>query len=387
MSKVGLETVRTENGDVVAMADRLVAGLAGAQPRLAVLVADPQVDHGALNRAVRERLPGTRLIGWSSGGEIDREGIHHGTAILGALSGDFEVGLGAGTNLGMNALGAGGDAIDRAAAELGVKRGDIDTRTTVGMVVDDGYKWKKEELLLGVMEKNQGLVTVGGGAGSTEQDPAKQRATLHLDGEVFDDGVLVALFKTNAPWAALRAHPYRPTGRSITITKVDDETGTRALEIDGEPAAPYYAELLGVGVDELEFGLPKGFAKTSLALRVGREYFMRSPWKPLPDGSILCANVLEEDTTLELMELGDMAQMTKDFFSKELPEQVQNPQAALMFHCSGRYWLAQGSNTVPQLSDSFRAAPRCIGANCFFEIYSGFHINTTLTVLAFGSDD
>lgn len=387
MSKIALESVRVDLKDPVTMANELVAGLTGAEPRLVVLVADRDTNLPELHRAVRARLPrSTRLIGWSSGGEIDRQGIHHGTAILGAMSGDFEVGVGLGTNLASNAITAGSDAIEKAAAELGTRRADLDAHTTVGVVVDDGFKYKKEELLLGVIEKNPQLITVGGGAGDKESDPAKQRGFVCVDGEVVDNGVLVTLFRTQAPWAALRAHPYRPSGRTVTITKIDDETGTRALEIDGKPAAKYYADMLGVGIDDLEFGKPKGFSTTSLALRVGREYFMRSPWKPLPDGSILFANVLEEETQLELMELGDMAQMTRDFFQHEVPRVVTNPQAALLFHCSGRYWLAQGSNTVEPLSRSFEAAPSCVGTNCFFETYCGFHVNTTLTSIVFGAN-
>ncbi|MGZ3461588.1 MAG: FIST C-terminal domain-containing protein, partial [Archangium sp.] len=164
------------------------------------------------------------------------------------------------------------------------------------------------------------------------------------------------------------------------------ESATRALEIDGRPAAQRYAEMLGVTVDDLEFGKPRGFAVRPTALKVGREYFIRAPWKPLPDGSILFANLLEEGTELELMQLGDMAGMTRSFFQEELPRRVPNPQAALLFHCSGRIWYAGSTGTLPQLAETLRHAPPAAGMNAHFEIYSGFHINTTLTVLAFGGN-
>ncbi len=123
--------------------------------------------------------------------------------------------------------------------------------------------------------------------------------------------MLVALFRTNAPLAALRSHWYIPTGERMTITKVD-ETHTRALEIDGKPAAVRYADMLGCEPAELEFGTPKGFAVRPTALRVGREYFIRAPWKPiLEDNSILFANLLEEGSELELMKIGDMVGMTQ----------------------------------------------------------------------------
>jgi hypothetical protein len=198
--------------------------------------------------------------------------------------------------------------------------------------------------------------------------------------------VIVILVKTDANWGALRSHWYEPSGETVRITKVD-ETCTRALEIDGKPAAQRYAELLGVTVDELEFGKPNGFAKRPTALKVGREYFIRAPWRPMPDGSIMFANLLDEGVELELMNAGDPAEYTKKFFEEELPKRVPNPTAALLFHCGGRAWVATAAGRAEALAASFKSAPPCAGFNVHFEIYSGFQINTTLTVLAFGQND
>jgi hypothetical protein len=384
MARVQMQTIRTTEPDPVRAAEALVRQLEGATPKLVTLFASRDRDQVALNRAVRERLPpGTRLVGATTAGELDNRGFYQGSVVLGALSGDFEVGLGLGRGLSVDAVAAGVQAIQQASQELGVRPQDLDPRRYVGLVIDDGLRYKKEELLLGVLERNQTLIVVGGGAA----DPDLQHGTglVHVDGEVATDAVLVALFKTQAPWGALRSQWYEPTGERLTITKVDP-TCTRALEIDGKPAARRYAELLGVGVEELEFGRPRGFATRPTALRVGREYFIRAAWKPLPDDSILFANLLEEGQELELMKLGDMATMTRNFFQEELPRRVLNPQAALLFHCSGRWVFANATNKVAPLAETLRHAPPAVGMNVHFEIYSGFHINTTLTVLAFGSN-
>jgi hypothetical protein len=384
MPKVELCHARTAVPDPKAAAEDLCTQLGAAQPKLVTLFASRDRDHQALNRAMRERLPrGTRLLGATTGGEIDREGMHAGTVVACAVTGDIEFGLGLGTGLSAGAVTAGESALSRAAEELGVRADALSSRRVGALVIDDGFRYKKEEVLLGVMSKNQGLVAVGGGASDHEGDPAKQSALVHVDGEVATDAVAVALFKTDAPWAALRSHWYQPTGQTLRITKVDPST-TRALEIDGKPAAKRYADMLGVGVDDLEFGKPKGFAVMPTALRVGREYFIRAPWKPLDDGSILFANMLEEGTELELMRIGDIGASTRRFFEAELPARVPDPKAVLLFHCSGRKWFAASTGRTPELSAAFAAAPPCGGFNVHFEIYCGFHINTTLTALAFG---
>ncbi len=385
MGSVQMKTARSSNPDPAQVAEELLEQLGSFRPKLVTVFAERKRDQRALNRALRERLPaGIRLIGATTNGEIDNEGMHTGSVVLGALGGDFEVGIGLGRDLSRDAIRAGGQAVRRACDELGVRQGDLDSRRNLGLVIDDGFRNKKEELLLGVLEKNQSLVLVGGGASDVNMDPLSGSSEIHVDGEVATDSALVAVFRTTAPWGALRSHAYTPTGKTLTITKVDD-SGYRALEIDGKPATTRYAELLGISPEHLGFNHPGGFVAHPTALHVGHEYFMRSPYQPLPDGSIYFVNLLAEDTELEIMQLGDTAEFTRQFFLEELPRKVKNPSALLLFQCGARSLIASSTNSVPALSQSFTCAPAAAGLNCSFEIYCGFHINTTLTVLAFGS--
>ncbi|MDB4943307.1 MAG: hypothetical protein JWP97_2841 [Labilithrix sp.] len=383
MPSIDLTPARSKASDPEAIAEDLCRQFGSVVPKLVTMYAPRELDHLALNRAMRERLPKTtRLFGASSAGQIDQGGIHRGVVVAGALSGDLDVGIGLGTGLSIDAVAAGNTATVKACSQLGVRPSDLGKKH-VGLVMDDGFRYKKEEFLIGMLEPNPALVLVGGGAGDAELDPAKQSALLHVDGEVVSDAVAIVLFQTEARWAAMRSHWYVPTGRTLTITKVDG-TCTRALEIDGQPAAKRYADLIGVGVDDLEFGKPNGFATSPTALLVGREYFLRAPWKPLPDGSVLFANLVEEGTELEIMRISDMARATANFFQEEMALRVGKPTASILFHCSGRQWFADATGKAAELSAAFQTAPPSVGLNCQFELYCGFHINTTLTALVFG---
>jgi len=384
MPSVTLKSARTSEQDPVKAIDAMVAKLEGDEPKLITLFAARSYDHVALNKAVRSRFPRARLIGASGAGEIDRDGIHQASAVLGAVSGDFEVGIGLGREISTSAVKAGETAIGDAARQLDANDEALGTKRFVAMVIDDGLRFKKEECLMGMMSRNQALVAVGGGAGDTELDPSKASAVIHVDDEVTTNSIATVLFKTDAPWAALRNHWYHPTGRTLRLTKVDVTTN-RAIEIDGKPAAQRYAELLGVKVEDLEVGRPNGFGAMPTALKVGREYFIRCPWKPLPDGSILYANMLEEGVELELVRIGDPAGETKKFFEVEIPNRVRSPRAAFLFHCFGRHTQAAALGELDNLSSSFKSAPECVGFNVYFETYCGFHINTTLTSLVFGA--
>jgi hypothetical protein len=385
MSKVTLRSARTVHKDPEAAADELMNELGSTSPKLVTLFASRQYDQSAINRAVRSRLPKkTRLIGASSRGEIDNDGMHQGTVVLAALAGDFEVGLGLGKSLEADAMKAGSAAMACASYELGTRPEDVTPQHHVGLILNDAFKeGKKEEVLLGMMERNQSVILIGGGTSDLDQDPVLRPSKLHVDGEVVDDAALVALFYTKAPWRALRSHWYVPDGQTLRITKVDP-THMRALEIDGKPAAARYAELIGIPVDELPFDKPRGFSARPTALKVGREYFLRAPSKPLDDGSVLFDNLIEEGQELELMRMGDIRAITRKFFEQDLPQAVRSPQAALLFHCGDRARYAAAVGRTAEIDESLRAAPPCAGLQVGFEIYGGFHINTTMAVLAFG---
>ncbi len=77
--------------------------------------------------------------------------------------------------------------------------------------------------------------------------------------------------------------------------------------------------------------LPAGRPRSRSAASI----FIRAPWKPLEDDSIVFANLIDEGSELELMKLGDMAGATRRFFEEELPRRVQNPSAALLFPLHG----------------------------------------------------
>src|SRR5206468_3564868 len=159
--RVDLTHARTQSADPNAAAEDLCNQLGAVVPKLVTVFGSSDRDHHALNRALRDRLPRTtRILGATTNGELDREGMHTGSVV----------------------------------------------------------------------------VAVGGGAANSQLDATGPMPRVHVDGEVATDAVAVALFKTDAPWAAMRSHWYEPTGQTIRITKIDD-TARRALEIDGQPAA------------------------------------------------------------------------------------------------------------------------------------------------------
>ena len=53
----------------------------------------------------------------------------------------------------------------------------------------------------------------------------------------------------------------------------------------------------------------------------------------MPDGSIMFVSHVVEGTEMELMKMGDMVDMTRKFFTDEVPRRVTSPRALVLFNC------------------------------------------------------
>ena len=130
MPSVEMVHARTTALDPGTAAEELCKQLGGTKPKLAVVFASRDRDQHALNRALRERLPkDTRFLGATTGGEIDRDGMHAG---IGGPRGRSRA-----TSRSASASGgtcrsiprrAGETAVRDAARELGARPDDLGSR-------------------------------------------------------------------------------------------------------------------------------------------------------------------------------------------------------------------------------------------------------------------
>ena len=381
MATVTLESGTSELLDPAAAADEALAHLGGTTAQVVLGFVAGERDHRAQHAALRERLPkGTRLVTSTVAATVTNAGYRESSLVVGALSGDLEVGIGSGTGLGRDPSKLGADCVANAARELSVRPEDMD-RSFVGVVLDDGSRMKKEEMLLGALERNQGLVVVGGGATKNEYG---QAGFLGVDGEVFDDGALLLLFRTKARWAALRHHAFEPTGQRVRVTKFDGAT-SRILELDGEPAALRAAKLFDIPPEHMEMRNVPELLKVMFALRVGREFFLRFAFKD-DTNALVSVNWLQEGQELELMRRGNMLTAAQRFMDAELSNRIASPTAALFFDCAARKVSATLGGVVDGVGGTFGAAPPCVGGVVHHESYCGFMVSGTLTALVFGAD-
>jgi hypothetical protein len=162
---------------------------------------------------------------------------------------------------------------------------------------------------------------------------------LFTEQQVVADGVAVAFFYTDAPFANVFTGAYEETDNVGIITKV---TNDRVLvEIDGVPAVKKYAEWTGQNPDDLMFGnllVATITAPLGVKDRLGELVAIRHPMNGNNDYSMnVGANLAEKTAVIQMSSTVDGLIESAGTTVKALDERFGGKPAAYhLVHCGGR---------------------------------------------------
>ncbi len=162
---------------------------------------------------------------------------------------------------------------------------------------------------------------------------------LYTDEMVTADGVSVAFFYTDRPFANKFTGAYNETDKAGIITKID---GDRTLvEINGKPAIQQYREWTGASAEDVAGGNLLSYAickPLAVKDRLGDLAAIRHPMNGNDDGSMNIGNNLAVNTAVVLMEATvDELISAVGKTLEELKKKIDEPIAGLhLVHCGGR---------------------------------------------------
>lgn len=162
---------------------------------------------------------------------------------------------------------------------------------------------------------------------------------LYTDEMVTADGVSVAFFYTDKPFANKFTGAYNETDKAGVITKIE---GDRTLvEINGKPAIQQYREWTGAGAEDVAGGNLLSYAickPLAVKDRLGDLAAIRHPMNGNDDGSMNIGNNLAVNTAVVLMEATvDELISAVGKTLEELKKKIDGPIAGLhLVHCGGR---------------------------------------------------
>ncbi|MCL2804784.1 MAG: ATP-binding protein [Treponema sp.] len=266
----------------------------------------------------------------------------------------------------------------RAIAELKQKTAGqmINPDEYLGLIFFDGLCLGELIIKEFTIEKDLNMAFVGGAAAD---EMVFKETFISANDKVSGDGLVAIILKMKTPFFFNHYVHYVPTENSFTISRVEIMQRI-AWEINGEPAAEFYARQ--VGVNDVSKLTVEVFAKNPLGLILGDSIYIRSPNLVVDGKGLQFYCYIEAGTKVFLLKQGDIIAGTKESIlgaAHFLP----GIQGCMLFNCVQRHLELIEKNLINEFNDIFSQYPM-IGFNTYGEELFTHH-NQTLTAVFFGT--
>ena len=357
---------------------RLLHEALGAGPHALVLVfADPKLDREQFAGAMHDAFGDVPILGATTAGELGRFGMTEGYVSAVALPAQhFRVVYRCMQDVRTQPVLRGREVAQELVSELRSKGCAVCPDTSFAMLMVDGLSIAEEVLASSLNSGLGGLPLIGGSAGDGLRF---ESASVFADGQAHQHSAVVALIQTDLPFRTFKTQHFVPGERRMVVTSAD-RTRRIVHELDGEPAAPYFARTLGIDETILD---PTAFAKHPVVVRIGGANYVRSIQKVEADGSLTFYCAIEEGVVLrDAKRISIVANLMETLTL--LREQLGEPLLTITFDCILRRLECQRDNKIDYVSEVMRHA-RAVGFSTYGEQYNGIHVNQTLTGVMFGA--
>jgi len=246
----------------------------------------------------------------------------------------------------------------------------------LGLIFFDGLCLGELIMKEFTMEQELNMAFIGGAAAD---EMSFSRTLVNFNGRLSGDGLVAVILKMKIPFFFGHYVHYIPTEKSFIITNVE-KMQRIAWEINGEPAAEFYARQLGLDVSQLTVDV---FARNPLGLILGESVYVRSPNRIVEGGGLQFYSYIEAGTKVSLLRQGDIiANANKSI--ERASQFLTGIQGCLLFNCMQRYLELIELDKIDAFNDVFKKYPM-IGFNTYGEELFTHH-NQTLTAVFFGTN-
>lgn len=334
-------------------------------------------DLDKLGKALKTRFL-CPLIGCTTSGEINSSGYHEGSLVGASLAASelkvhprYIFPLSKFSMTGAEAMAA------SLRKELQLSS-DFNSDMMFGVFLVDGLSMLEERVISFIYSQFSGVPIIGGSAG----DDIKFKSTeVYWDGHFISDAAVFTIFETTLPFYTFKTQHFQPTGGKLVITEADP-ANRRVIEIDGEPAARKYAEILGLKIDKLT---PMVFSNHPLMLKIGGEYYVRSIQKVNEDESLSFFCAIDNGLVLSVAEgIGLVENLENQLL--EVKKRIPNLKFILGCDCILRQLEIKEKKLIDNVCQIIKDYP-LIGFSTYGEQYNAVHVNQTLTGVAIGDGE
>jgi len=367
------QSVRPKTADAIA---EVLIGLAPEDLALIVLFVGEGHDLRQIEHALADLPETVHLMGCTTAGEIGKGGyLDHSITALGLPRDLFRVAVGSVPTL---------SAFDPERARTmafdlraGLTFSTADGANEVAFLLTDGLSLMEDQLVWTLSEALGQSPLVGGSAG----DGLRFGQTFVLVDRRFQTNTAaLAVLRTPCTVTAFRFDHLEPTEHRMVVTNADPAQRL-VLEINGMPAGPEYARILGKDPGQLS---PFIFAANPVVSKVGDAHHVLAIQRVEPDGTLRFFSAIERGLVLRLAQGTDLVAHL-DRALGGLSAGGVTPDI-LACDCILRRLEAENTQTARAVSDVLDRHG-VTGFNTYGEQFNMVHVNQTFTGLAFYPPD
>lgn len=354
----------------------ILAQLAPDDLALMILFVGEGHDLGQIEQALMPVASHTQIIGCTTAGEIGAGGYLEGQVVaLGLPRHLFRVATGALRDLRQfDPENARTLAFDLRAE---VTFSTADWANEVAFLLTDGLSLMEDQLVWALSEALGQSPLVGGSAGDGLQ--FGKTFVMH-QGHFLTDAAVLAILRTPCRVTAFRFDHLEPTDKRMVVTDADPAQRL-VREINGMPAGPEYARILGKDPQQLS---PFTFAANPVVSKIGDEHHVLAIQRVEADGTLRFFSAIETGLVLRLAQSTDLEAHLERELSRLAP--AGETPTILACDCILRRLEAEHSQSRHHISavlDRFGVT----GFNTYGEQFNLVHVNQTFTGLAFYPPD
>ena len=251
----------------------------------------------------------------------------------------------------------------------------LNPKKIFGILLIDGLSLKEEQVISILANTFNNIPIVGGSAGDNLNFIKTQIYHNYL---FKSNRAAFIIVESELPFEIIKTHHFVPTAKLLNITKANPRNRI-VYQINDEPAALYYANLIGVPKEELS---PRYFSKNPLIENYYGEWYIREILQANPDMSLKFACAVEENKIYSLGKAGEITQNLNDKF-REIERKIGEIQLLLGFDCAFRRLEIEGTKSQDEYNNVLKKY-EVIGFNTYGEQYNSMHMNHTFTGVAIG---
>jgi hypothetical protein len=330
----------------------------------------PGYDLDAAGPAIADWCDG-RVIGCTSSGNIGPDG-YDGSGILAiAMSGG---GLRART-MSLGPVDDVTQAVERGAAELVELHAAWEGADGFAILLVDGLCMREDRLVAALMAALGDVPIIGGSAGDAL---TFTYTAVYSEGRFVPNTATLTLVTLDAPFELFRLQHHEPTPLVLVATAASPDRRV-VHSFNGRPACQVYAEVVGVGVDDLS---PAIFSAHPLVLQAAGGNWVRSISVANPDGSLGLLAAVEVGDVLRVGSSTGIIEKLQERFST-LSDALGGVTGVLTFDCVLRRLEFEAHALDTQVGEILVRNKAC-GFSTYGEQFNGMHMNQTLVAVAFG---